>query len=195
MTLLIWLMYFCMGASLYFLQQWLPILTKSLGFTEGDAAVTNSYFQIGGLIGGFVIGFLAGKGGLWAFICAYVLAAIAIVVAGFGGASLSFMLAISGIMGLMVVGGQNALNVYVSGTLYPSQMRASGLGLALAFTRLGGAILGASFAGMVVKLDLGPQKTFATFATPEIVVALALFALVILRRNQASQKEAVLAAG
>ena len=195
MTLLIWLMYFCMGASLYFLQQWLPILTKSLGFSEGDAAVTNSYFQIGGLIGGFIVGFLAGKGGLYTFVCTYVLAAVAIVLAGFGGASVSFMLAISGIMGLMVVGGQNALNVYVSGTLYPSQMRSSGLGLALAFTRLGGAVLGASFAGVVVGLNLGPQKTFATFATPEIVVALACLVLALSRRKPAAEKEAVLAAG
>ena len=194
MTLLIWLMYFCMGASLYFLQQWLPILSKSLGFTEAQAAVTNSYFQIGGLIGGFIIGFLAGKGGIYTFVGTYLLAAAAIAVAGLGASSLTFMLGISGVMGLMVVGGQNALNVYVSGTLYPSQVRASGLGLALAFTRLGGAILGASFAGMIVGLNLGPQKTFATFAAPELVVALACLVLALQRRSSRSQ-EAALAAG
>lgn len=183
MTLLIWLMYFSMGASLYFLQSWLPILiTKGAGFTDGDGALGNTCFQLGGLAGGFIIGAFAAKGGLKAFIATYLLAAAAIALTGIGAQSLTVLLVMSAAMGLVVVGGQNSLNVYVSGTLYPSQMRSSGLGLALAFTRLGGAILGSTFAGFVVGLDLGPKATFATFATPELIVALALAALLFIRR-------------
>ena len=195
MTLLIWLVYFSTGASLYFLQQWLPILTRSAGFSEAQSAISNSYFQIGGLVGGFIIGFLTGKGGVYTFVCSYSLAAVAIAVAGLGAQSLSFLWLMAGVTGLLVVGGQNALNVFVGGTLYPSQIRSSGLGLALTFTRLGGAVLGSTFAGFIVRLNLGPQKTFATFAAPEVITALALLVLALSRRSHVPPKAAVLAAG
>ncbi len=84
--------------------------------------------------------------------------------------------------GLLVVGGQNALNAFTGGRLYPSAIRATGLGWALSVLRLGGVLAGSLAAGFVVALDLGPRNTFLIIAAPELLCGLGLL-LIHLRRT------------
>ncbi len=181
-TLCIWLTYFCSGATLYFLVNWLPILLTSAGFGAGVATLSTTAYQVGGITGGFVVGAFVDRFGavalsLWLF------AAFA-GVAGVGalaGSVPTILLASAG-AGLLVVGGQNALNAFTGGKLYPSAIRATGLGWALSVLRLGGVLAGSLAAGFVVGLDLGPRNTFLIIGAPELLCGLGML-LIHLRRT------------
>ena len=63
MTSCVWLTYFCSGATLYFLANWLPTLLNSAGFGTRVATLSSSAYQVGGLTGGFLIGALVDRFG------------------------------------------------------------------------------------------------------------------------------------
>ncbi len=77
--------------------------------------------------------------------------------------------------GFLVVGGMNTLHAYIGGHIYPSQVRATGLGWAIASTRLSGVIAGSLGVAVLLKLDLGPTKTFAVIAVAEVVAAVFVY--------------------
>ena len=181
-TLCLWLTYFCSGATLYFLVNWLPILLTSAGFAPGVATLSTTAYQVGGITGGFLVGMVVDRFGaialsLWLFAAAAGVAAVG----GLAGSVTTILLA-SAMAGLLVVGGQNALNAFTGGKLYPSAFRATGLGWALSVLRLGGVLAGSLAAGFVVSLDLGPRNTFLIIAAPELLCGLGML-LIHLRRS------------
>ena len=174
----IWITYFCSGATLYFLANWLPLLVTSVGYTRGEVGMVNAVYQSGGIVCGFLLGALVDRFGAGALALALVGATVAVGVTGLVSGSLAGITVAGFVAGALVNGGQNALNAYTGGTLYPSHMRVTGLGWALGMLRLGGVLAGSLAAGFVIGLNLSPAHTFLIIGLPEVAGALALMAIV-----------------
>lgn len=173
-TLCVWLTYFCSGATLYFLANWLPILVKSAGFGSEVSALSASSYQIGGITGGFLLGVLVDRFGIAALSAWLFAAAAGVALVGPASVSEPSILLAAFVAGALVVGGQNSMNAFIGGKLYPSDMRATGLGWALGVLRLGGILAGSLAAGVIVGLDLAPRDTFLIIAAPELLCGLGL---------------------
>src|SRR5579864_6392769 len=55
-TLLLWVVFFMSLLDIYFLSNWLPVVMNDLGASFSAAAVIGSMFQVGGVLGTFVLG-------------------------------------------------------------------------------------------------------------------------------------------
>ena len=176
LTPLVWITYFAKGASVYFFINWLTIAVNSAGYDPSQSSFAASMYQLGGLCGGFVIGYFTDRKGGAAIAVSMFLAAIAIFLTGQTTATYNLLLVAVGLTGFLVVGNMNTLHAYVSGHIYPSQVRSTGLGWAVGATRMSGAIAGSLGVAVLLNLHMGPAPTFGVIAISEVVSGLAILA-------------------
>jgi MFS transporter, AAHS family, 4-hydroxybenzoate transporter len=60
-TLFLWVAFFMNLLSLYFMTNWLPVISHEAGLAVGEAIMVTTMFQAGGTVGGIAIGWLADK--------------------------------------------------------------------------------------------------------------------------------------
>jgi AAHS family 4-hydroxybenzoate transporter-like MFS transporter len=186
-SLLLWLAYFSAGVTVYFFLNWLGLLVKDAGYTPSQSAYAATLYQLGGLIGALAVSVLVDRWG--ALVPAVMLVGASVVVAAVGLLTGSFA-TLAGIVvlaGVMVTGSQGAANGYVGGVLYPSEVRATGLGWALGILRLSGVLCGSLLAGALLSLKLGPAATLRIIGMPELVAAAAFLGVALLR-SRASRR-------
>jgi AAHS family 4-hydroxybenzoate transporter-like MFS transporter len=192
-TLLMWLAYFCSGSTLYFLSNWLPTLVTAAKFDADQAAYATSMYQVGGLIGGFFIGYLVDRVGAFAIALTTLCAAIAVAATGASAISILAIEIGAFAIGFFVIGSQNAMNAYTGSRLYPTAVRATGLGWALAGVRLGGILTGSLAAGILIGMNLPMTTIFLVIGLPELVAALALLLVhrIFVQRVAAAETKAL----
>ena len=177
LTLLLWLTFFFYGSSLYFLINWLPTLVTKSGFSIGQGGAVTATYQFGGLVGGFLIGYLVDRAGLRMLIASTFAACLAIALTGLATGSLAAIFVAAFTVGLLVIGNQHTVNALAGSSLYPDALRATGLGWALGFVRLGGILAGSLGAGLLLKAELPISSTFVIIALGELCAVLSLIAL------------------
>jgi AAHS family 4-hydroxybenzoate transporter-like MFS transporter len=187
-TPLVWVTYLAAGVTVYFFINWLPTFINEIGYSAAEAPKGASAYQLGGLLGGFLISQFVDRKGVIAIACSMILAGIMVAIVGYMTASFAMLAVGAALAGFLVVGSQNTVNAYVGGHLYPAHIRATGLGIALACVRLSGAIAGAFGVKALLQLDLGPQKTFFVIGVPEAFAGLCLLAIHFITKS--SMKEA-----
>jgi AAHS family benzoate transporter-like MFS transporter len=74
--------------------------------------------------------------------------------------------------GACTVGNMNLANPYIA-EYYPPEARATGMGWALGFGRIG-AILAPTLIAYILAIGIAPQNAFIAFAIPSIVGAISL---------------------
>jgi AAHS family 4-hydroxybenzoate transporter-like MFS transporter len=169
-TLLLWLVFFLNLGLLYLLSSWLPTLLKESGLPLATALHQSGMFQVGGVLGGFVLAWLMQRWGPYLVLCiSYLLTAVALAALAMGvpGAGLTSLLI--AVMGNGVVGGQVALNV-LSATLYPTTARATGVGWALGMGRFGG-IIAPLAAGQLMAMGIPTGQLFWLAIVPALICA------------------------
>jgi len=169
-TLLLWLVFFLNLGLLYLLSSWLPTLLKESGLPLEQALHESGMFQLGGVLGGFLLAWLMQRWGPYLVLCiSYLLTAVALAALGNGvpGAVLTSLLI--AVMGNGVVGGQVALNV-LSATLYPTTARATGVGWALGMGRFGG-IIAPLAAGQLMAAGVPTGLLFWLAIVPALICA------------------------
>ena len=181
-TLLLWMALFIEMLLIYVLVNWMPVLLIGRGFSPVQAGRIQIVFNIGGVAGILVYGWLMDRSSrrataLTMYGC--VIAALA-ALAGVHGFSTTALVALC--VGVFAVGGQMVLHSIVP-TYYPTMMRSSGVGWGLAMGRLG-SIAGPVLAGELLQAGLSPTRLLAA-GVPVLGVA-ALGVLGLLSRPQAS---------
>lgn len=173
-TLVVWvagaLSLFCIHG----LTGWLPTLLVERGEALSSAATYGALVMSASLFGGLGSGWLADRTGsrVVAMVAWYGMAALAMVALGHAQGTLAMMTLVAA-AGFFVFGGQSVLNNYIA-MIYPTEVRSTGVGLAVSINRVGG-VLGPVVIGLVKSANPDPVFTFYVLALA-MLLACASFA-------------------
>jgi AAHS family 4-hydroxybenzoate transporter-like MFS transporter len=162
----------------YFINQWMPTVLSSSGVSVEQAAIATALFQFGGTAAGLLsMRFLDRVG----FLPVPILFACGIpVVIGIGipGLPPAALIALVASAGFCLLGLQFG-NIATEANIYPTYIRAWGIGSNFAIARIGGA-LGPLLGGMAFGAHLPAQRIFL-FAAAPLVVGLFVALLIVPR--------------
>jgi AAHS family 4-hydroxybenzoate transporter-like MFS transporter len=171
-TVLLWLAYIGTQMTLNFMTSWLPTVVHQGGLSLQQAEVTTTLFQFGGAAGSLAFGRLLDRHGLVSLAAGFLIAVPVVAALGIAGGSAMLLIGLAAAAGFCIPGGQAGVNA-LSGTIYPTYMRATGTGWAFGVGRIG-SILGPVIGGVLLTLDLPPPLLFLCVAAPALCVAIAL---------------------
>lgn len=176
-TLLLWATCFTNLMMLYFLVNWLPTLLKQAGIPLEKAIMSTALLNLGGIIGALVLARAIDRwrpGPVLALV--YMVTAVCTYAIGhMTKAPFSLLMTMVFTVGFCVIGGQMSLNV-LAADLYPTSMRATGIGWALGFGRIG-SIIGPMAGGLLIGYGLDMVSLFTVSAIPGLVAAVSVWLL------------------
>jgi AAHS family 4-hydroxybenzoate transporter-like MFS transporter len=177
-TLLLWIMFFMNMLDIYFLNSWLPTLAHGVGLDVQAAIAIGIAFQLGGMLGTVGLGFLIQRLGFHRVLFLTYLAGFASIMAiAAAGNFLPVLGPAAFVSGVAVIGGQIGCNAYAA-RVYPTYIRATGIGWALGVGRLG-SILGVTIGGMMLAAQWAIPSLFQASAVPQLCSALVILALAL----------------
>jgi len=181
----LWLASFMTWTMLISVAFWTPALLKSAGFTPAAAASVLAFNNAGGVVGTLFIGAAIGRRPYTALLIAFPAAAALIAGIGLlagGGAFIPVVSAatLAGFFSSAAAGGI----LSVSAGLYPGSMRATGVGWALGFGRIG-SIVGPMAVGLLVAKAWPVSAIYLSLAFP--AAAATLFVALLARRRPVFQ--------
>lgn len=176
-TLLLWAAFFMNLLMYYFLINWLPLTLQTAGIDLSNAILFTALLNAGGIVGTIVLARIIDRLGnfriLWPVL---LVAALAITTVGYvsaiGGVPLGIAIFLAG---FCVNGAQNNMNALAAG-LYSTSSRATGVGFALGFGRIG-SILGPVVGGLLLAAQMPLPSLFLIGAVPALIAAVAIWAL------------------
>jgi MFS transporter, AAHS family, 4-hydroxybenzoate transporter len=179
-TILLWTIYFMNLLNLYFLSSWLPTvatpMVKAAGAPPSVALLLGTTLQFAGVLGSVALGWFAQRFGFTIVLTlSFIVACVNIAAIGQPGISLSILFVVVFFAGLGIVGGQSVVNALAS-TLYPTDLRSTGIGAGLGVGRIG-SIVGPQVAGILIGLHWQAHQLFLTAAVPALIAAGAVLAL------------------
>jgi len=175
-TFLLWAVSFLNLLALYFLASWLPLLATKMAYSGGIGIMMGTLLQVGGLIGALLLGPIMDRFGFTSILVRILLAGgIAIALVGQFIVPDLLRFALVFVAGVAVVGGQPALNA-LAASLYPSAIRATGVGWCLAVGRAG-SICGPLVAGAMLASGSAVQTLFLAVAVAPIASAVLIIGL------------------
>ena len=177
-TIILWATYFMGLFVIYLLNGWLPTIMRSGGISLEQAAILAGLFQLGGPLGGILVGALMDKCNARVVIgVVYLLGCLCLLAQGifaFTGVALGVFIFI---IGMCINGAQNGLQVY-SPAYYPTEMRATGVSWMHGIGRTG-AILSSSIGGLLMGAFPAQSAIFYILALPALLAAISI----VLHRN------------
>ena len=167
-TLTLWSAFFMCFATLYFLMSWIPKLIVDSGLSPSIGRQAFFLFNLGGVIGIYVIGLLSTRWKLTNLILVLsVAAAIGMIVFALVPGQLSIMMALILLIGILQQGGFTGLYA-AAAKAYPTEIRSTGIGWAIGLGRFG-AVAGPAIAGYLIAAGLDMSGNFIVFAIPTAI--------------------------
>ncbi|MBR9911724.1 MAG: 3-(3-hydroxy-phenyl)propionate transporter MhpT [Gammaproteobacteria bacterium] len=172
-TAMIWIGFLCSVAVLYLLLNWMPLLLVGKGFTSAEASTVQLVFNVGGSTGALFLGWLITRMNQRA-----VFAAVCVAIAGalIGLAMLDHNMTGAVVAGLVVgifANGFVFLLYGQAGAYYPTAIRGTGVGWAVALGRMG-AIIGPLLAGILLSSDQTSSDVLMSILPLVVVAAIAV---------------------
>jgi AAHS family 4-hydroxybenzoate transporter-like MFS transporter len=175
-TVLLWIIFFANLMELYILTSWLPTTINAQGVELRWAQIATALLQLGGVAGAFMLAPLVDRyGPQFVLAGAFVTAALSIVTLGVAGTSVTLTLVAAFVLGIGTVGAQNCNNGIVA-KFYPTKIRATGVGWALAVGRIG-SIFGPAVGGLLLSTGFDIRTIFLVATVPPLVAASAYLAM------------------
>lgn len=172
-TGLLWLSFFSLLGGLYFATSWTPRLLEQGGLSAQQGISGGIVLNLGGVVGTLLITALALR------FSSHVLASVTLAGAGAAFVLMTFSLGtlsatmIAAILVGLMLNANGAAMYAIAPTIYPSAVRATAVGWAIAAGRLG-AIAAPIIAGVLVDAGAGPRELFGYFSIPLLVAAIAI---------------------
>ncbi|NKY32257.1 aromatic acid/H+ symport family MFS transporter [Nocardia speluncae] len=190
-TLILWAIFFMNQLVIYFVLSWMPSLFGQAGLSASTALIATSLFNLGGVVGGIVIGRLSDKRArpFGTIATAYVIGAVFIGITALTFEIVPVMLIAVFLIGVGVSGSQTGISAVAAAT-YPTTARATGVGWAYGIGRIG-SILGPTLGGLFISIGLAPVAIFTLTIIPTLIAALAIMQLarVVADRTATRQTE------
>ena len=181
-TLVLWVTYFMGLFVIYLLNGWLPTILRNGGISLERAAIVAGLFQLGGTLGGLLVG--AGMDRFQAKYvigCSYTFGSICLLIQGFVATTPDVLALLVFFAGLCINGVQTGLQAF-SPAFYPTEMRATGVCWMHGIGR-GGAIVSSTLGGILVGIFPGQSAIFILLSLPALLAA---FTITQHRRAQVS---------
>lgn len=172
-TLLLWLCYFFTLLVVYMLINWLPMLLVDQGFSASQASGVMFALQMGAALGTLMLGALMDKLSPLSMSLLIYSGMLASLIALGVANSFSLMLFSGFIAGMFATGGQSVLYA-LAPLFYRTEIRATGVGTAVAVGRLG-AMSGPLLAGKMLALGTGTVGVMAASAPGIVLAGVAVF--------------------
>jgi AAHS family 3-hydroxyphenylpropionic acid transporter len=148
-TTLLWVSSFFATTALYLLLNWLPSLLVGQGYSRPEAAKVSLFFNVGGAVGGFILGYLTDRSSRKAMILgSFLVMACAVLALAVIPHNLGAAIMAGAVAGAFVIGTQFLL-YGLTPNYYPATARATGVGAFIAIGRLG-AVVGPLLAGALL---------------------------------------------
>jgi len=167
-TWTLWAAFLLCFSTLYFLMSWIPALMEDSGF---DAAVGRQaffLFNLGGVMGIYLMGWLSTRFKLTDMICYLsLIAAAGMVIFALVPTQLNLMLVLTLLIGIVQQGGFTGL-YGAAAKAYPTDIRSTGIGWAIGLGRFG-AVVGPAVAGYMIAAGLDMSANYFIFAVPMAV--------------------------
>jgi AAHS family 4-hydroxybenzoate transporter-like MFS transporter len=177
-SLLLWAASFANLLNLFFLSNWLPLLATRMGYSDSLGVLMGTTLQAGGILGALILGHLIDRFGFYRVLApAFLLGAVMIAAVGRPGSPAIVECAVVLLAGASIVGGQPGINALAT-SVYPTQLRATGVGWCLGIGRAG-SIAGPVVAAQLIGQHWTNQGLFMFAAVPA-----ALSSLIIARMAQ-----------
>ncbi|MDN8448641.1 3-(3-hydroxy-phenyl)propionate transporter MhpT [Acinetobacter baumannii] len=177
-TIQLWISFFCTLVVLYFLLNWLPLLMGAQGLSKLQANYVQMGYNVGGILGSVLMGVLLDKLRM-SFVIKLIYLGILFSLCCLAISPTVALLALSAVgCGLFIVGGQSAL-YGLAAMYYPTEMRGTGVGAAVAIGRIG------SFAGPLMAgflLSLGQSSTIVIGSSIPVILIAAISALLLVKK-------------
>jgi AAHS family 4-hydroxybenzoate transporter-like MFS transporter len=175
-TALLWLAFLANQFVLLLLGSWLPTLLTGVDSSRDRALYATTVYSIGGMLSGPLLGWLSDRYRPQRVLLAtYTLAAFAVASLSAAASTTVTLFAVALLAGAGVSGSQIVLNAFAA-ILYPTPIRASGVGWALAVGRIG-AIASPLVAGSLLGSGWHSRDVFLVAAAAPCICFVAIAAL------------------
>lgn len=182
-TLLLWTLFFLSTFCTYMISSWLPTLMHLSGWSMEDSVRAVMVFSFGGVIGGFLLGWMVDRGHILAANClGFGTTALALATLNIAPLHTGIWMFLIFLMGAGNMGVAYALTAFAA-IVYPTSLRASGIGAAGAFGRFG-ATVAPLIGGWLLSQQLAALEILSSLIVP---MAFALL-LVLLFAGRFSQR-------
>jgi predicted MFS family arabinose efflux permease len=164
-TLTLWTAFLMCFSTLYFLMSWIPKLMEDSGYDASVGRDAFFLFNLGGVIGIYLMGYLSTKFKLTNMICYLSLAAaVGMVIFALAPNHLNLLLVLTLLIGIVQQGGFTGL-YGAAAKAYPTNIRSTGIGWAIGLGRFG-AVVGPAAAGYFIAAGLDMSANYFIFAVP-----------------------------
>ena len=190
-TLLLWVPFFMGFGVLTVVTLWTPALLRLNGIPAAATAFVVAFNGLGAFIGQSTAGRLMERFGILAVLFpAFLLGTAATVGLGYGASSVAAAAACIGLVGLFM-GLGTAGAIALSALIYPTPIRSTGIGWAMAMGRFG-QIVGPLIAGALLGAGWGADRIMIVIACGGLIAALfiVLFRAWYVARNRIAGKAA-----
>jgi benzoate transport len=175
-TALIWLTFFCTMAAFYFIVSWTPRLLTAAGLSAAQGLTGGVLLNLGGIAGCGGFALIAARADAHRLLLGSLIAS-AILIAAFGFTVHRLDLALWTALLLGVLANAAMAGLYAVGPpLYPTAVRATGMGSAIGIGRLG-AILAPPASGALLDHGWEPAQLYFLFSAPFVIAAIAMLVI------------------
>ena len=164
-TITLWMAFLMIFSTLYFLMSWIPKLMEDSGFGASVGRDAFFLFNLGGVTGIYLMGWLSTKFKLTNLVCYLGLgASVAMIIFALAPAHLTLLLTLTFFIGIVQQGAFTGL-YGTSAKAYPTVIRTTGIGWAIGLGRIG-AVIGPAAAGYLIAMGMGMESLYFIFAIP-----------------------------
>jgi len=181
--------YFASALAIYFASSWGPTVLEELEIPRQTAAIVAA---IGGILGastGIALMWVNDRRGLMTVAIVPALAVVVLLAVGLGLLPPALFLPAI-VLQAMLIGGEHASIISISGTYYPSTVRASGAGLVSSIGKIGGAlapVIGAA----VLSSGIPILRSYALLAVCPLLLCLCMLGIALVLRGPVRTRPAV----
>jgi predicted MFS family arabinose efflux permease len=176
LSLMLWTSFFCAFGTLYFLMSWIPKLMENAGYDMAVGRDAFLLFNLGGVIGIYLLGILSVKWKLTNLILNLSLvSAVSMIIFALVPNQLNILFILILLIGILQQSAFTGL-YGVAAKAYPTEIRSTGVGWAIGLGR-SGAVAGPAVAGYLILAGYDMSANFIFFALPMIVCGLIAYKL------------------
>lgn len=179
-SILLWLAFFSIMFSFYFISSWTPALLKEAGMTVEQSVSIGMMISLGGTVGALLYGLLATYWRAKSVLLFFTVVAAGVVVLFILSSTVLWLAMVLGILVGALINGCISGLYTLNPSVYAADIRSTGVGTAIGVGRIG-AILAPTIAGLLLDQGWDKQDLYIGVA---IVLLISTVALTYLKSHQ-----------